>query len=1540
MKRPATIAGHVDTIRTALSALCPTGHHGFEGLVGASFSAITGMTFRLSSGGSQFGIDGKSAYGDPSVSFECKLYQGHLGISTVNDKLCDLAVDDHGIDLWALCATTQVSAQIAARVRRFGKQLGISTVVLDWAEFGVPPLVTMLSMASHTVESFLSTHAKKQPDVGAVRTALEAIREHKEFASQAERIRQILTAPTTGLEAARVASAKWLCEAFSDRQTARLRLEQPLAPGDSIEGTTRDRQYLVDKIRGFLGGRSPRKVLHIIGEEGSGKSWSVAQSWLRDPRKPMMLFISPSVFEETAAATDIQSLLVTSIIRQTEDDRGTTTTEKWFKVLSRLRRSETDQIRFVVLVDGVNQRPKKEWGRTLDKLGDELRRFGGQLIVTSRTSYFRNHIANVLTLPHEEVEVPEWTQQERDAILESHGIVGAELRVKLASALCNPRILGIALRLWTGRKISGFHELSVNRLLFEHLHMSEKDAPSPQPVHETVQFIRAHAADMLAQLRSRSPSGLSVSESEVHSVVEGRFFVEISDDPGRYELTEEGLPLALAFLVIDKLRQCRRQARDMIECLDEIVEPISALDRTSEVLVSAITVTCLDDRYDEDMTVALLRSFADLQNLTKDYYHELINLASVRVIPFARVAHRLCLRGGTQPNFDLITRVFIAATRQDVVWSVVREYVESWLTLYTIGPRSRPQPFSEAKEDREEKREQELSKFRSKIDQLSLTDKSIIEGLREVDGDLESLASLAFVLLASRPRVPAARSVVHCAYALALSTDYYRHGDDLAHFIQLNRLDWVDAREGLLRELEPLRSEDVSTDGKWALVRVLRATGDPDDAVEATALSERLTEGEKRLMGSWRLVEQYCATDPCDPASAEPDNVGKTAREYSLIEFNELDSKKVHVRGASFFDMARTAVARFDRKRAANKHIEYAQGVISAAGSGWHPGLHDLRQHNALLDTVCVRELLSRVEAMDVDDHDTRGERWTSGQFRLLLAFPFLSGLEQIDVLRVTNTCPILDLVDSLRPISDVDFSNRLELAYGAADEIAQYFLLMVANLTTTPVSSASRRIVANLLSSDSERVRVEALGLTARLRDRGLLLEVIRSDWCARDSGWYEGVYGSRAVLAAASCGVVDYKSALRRMSPRLFGVAAREWDSEGLCDIAEFLDVAIHRATKLEEPFQRVLEIDVRWNDEARQRIGISSESIFTPSESGWERLKITEEEFLRRQKEAHREFEAFEESLKQAGCDIILDHVGLDAFRRVVEADHKWGNRWYDLFAGLQRTQIHVVRNLIVLLGHALASRKPDKAVALFRLVKDCEPLTIVRYGHARVPLESLAIWGGPNADALNRLRWLRLDEASSDAVIAQETLAAHLKNKQDLLDQYVKAKLEMGAPAERARALMVVGFSDQRRRNDDVLEKYRGTPGFIGDVCDAAVGAYDRNSWGRHWYNEMRKATDPVEFWGASVLFLKVVDGRYDLWSSEYEQTGEIMDRFWPNLRSALSNRMRKWQNARARKLFGKDVPKAAFLSDEGSSGPRLGTRRRGCRQEEMKTGETT
>ena len=252
----------------------------------------------------------------------------------------------------------------------------------------------------------------------------------------------------------------------------------------------------------------------------------------------------------------------------------------------------------------------------------------------------------------------------------------------------------------------------------------------------------------------------------------------------------------------------------MAECLDEIVEPISALDLTSEVLVGAITVTCLDDRCHDDVRVALVTSFANLQNLKEDYVHELTSLARLRIVAFAKATYGLCLGGGTQPNFDSITRVMTAATGSRDTWSVVEEYIHSWLRHYTIGPAFRPRAYSETDEKREEKRASERNKFESRLTRVSAAEKSIIDDLKESDGDIDTLSRVALNVLSTRPRASAAKAIVDCAYAITLSSEYYRYSRDLMHLVQLNTIDWVEARNTLLREAECLRALNVSKEGK------------------------------------------------------------------------------------------------------------------------------------------------------------------------------------------------------------------------------------------------------------------------------------------------------------------------------------------------------------------------------------------------------------------------------------------------------------------------------------------------------------------------------------------------------------------------------------------------------------------------------------------------------------------------------------------------------------------------------------------------------
>lgn len=960
------------------------------------------------------------------------------------------------------------------------------------------------------------------------------------------------------------------------------------------------------------------------------------------------------------------------------------------------------------------------------------------------------------------------------------------------------------------------------------------------------------------------------------------------------------MPLALAFLAIDRMRRATRNQQSPGDELKAIIEPIASLGMTSDVLMAAITVACIENGniYPDQILVPIIEEFGGVQNSSDNCYSQLVNLAIRRTLAFATAAHDMCLRGGRQANFDLITRALrMVVRRNDESWTIVSDCVMSWLSHYDSGSFARQFGASD-----HERRETRL-KFDTRIKALSVSERQVFGNLSDVEGDIHVLFGLGFALLASRRRTSVAQALVRCALSMVLAADYHCF-DQLVHLIRFNSADWVEARLALLREVEVLAHSDVSVSGRWTRIHILRATGHIEDALKAAELAKNLGESSGR---QWRLVEDLCATDPCDPGAQRPDDFVATHR-YDAISFDNLDEVARIPRGNVIFNLARPAMARFAGDRAVAKHREYAEAIISIADRN-HDGLHELRSHNALLMPSHICSLHSGIKVGT--NHREDKDQWWFEQLRMVLTFPFLNGSEQVDALTTAGTEPMLDLIDNLHEIDGDAFGDRLIEACCSEDENLQFALSVVGSSTETPIRPDTKVVIVQLLESSSERVRAQTMGIVRRLDDIDLLREVAFDKWHASGRRDDDDCYGSEVLVSSVQRRLVGHTDALRRMSPRYYGLAAMKWRPEEVVDVARHIDLSIRKASGLEIDFDRDLEVDMEHRGGKRWSPRLSDDAIFDRDEDGFQRFSLDIEEIRRRQEFLQVKFENFRRRIRPESY-VILDCFELDEFRAIADAHYGISDSWYDLFVEMPDSQLRVLYNLVLALGYSFGYRHADKAVELFSRVRRCKPMVSIWYGKARVSIDSLSIWSGADAEELSSLRCCRLDDASNDYQISQEVLAAHLTERESLIQKYVETKLNREEPAEKARALMAAGFSDKSEFNDCVLDKYRNAAGFVGEVSSAAIYAYERNAWARYWYSKMCKAKDPVEFWRMSVLFLKIVDGRYDLWFSDSEYA-DPMKRFWPNLRYALRRRMNKWKNLRENTLFGGSVPKEWFLS---------------------------
>lgn len=74
-----------------------------------------------------------------------------------------------------------------------------------------------------------------------------------------------------------------------------------------------------------------------------------------------------------------------------------------------------------------------------------------------------------------------------------------------------------------------------------------------------------------------------------------------------------------------------------------------------------------------------------------------------------------------------------------------------------------------------------------------------------------------------------------------------------------------------------------------------------------------------------------------------------------------------------------------------------------------------------------------------------------------------------------------------------------------------------------------------------------------------------------------------------------------------------------------------------------------------------------------------------------------------------------------------------------------------------------------------------------------------------------------------------------------------------------------------------------------------------------------STTSVDFWRYSVLFTKVVDGRFALWSREPGPDRPLCEAFYPTIEAEIQNRIKHWNDMRRDKLFGDKPPEWVFLA---------------------------
>ncbi|MEM8624587.1 MAG: hypothetical protein AAGG47_13810, partial [Pseudomonadota bacterium] len=1271
----ATLTAALDHLRTALLALKPDGPEGFEGLLATILSKISGQDFRLAKSGLQNGKDGETlATASNHISFEAKRYDSRLNDNEVLTKITRLIGSSAPPDVWVLGATIGVSTQLLEPMQSAVEKNGIGLLVLDWpSASAVPPLAAACALATEETCAFLRDHLNDADCVQKAEAACAAIRESEAFCANTNALIRALQGPSLAEANARKANSKWHEASLADRARAKAIFGQALAPNAAGPLPLRQRFSLVQQVHQHVTTASSPKIVALVGGEGRGKSWLAAQSWLELDDRPMLVLVPATDLKPVAAYGSFTPFIISKLIQQTDESDTEISRKRWERRLQQWKEQPNEASpRFLLCVDGLNQQPNFNWPRWLDDAAKVVEDLGGALIITARESYFNERIRSAIHSKIATVRVPEWTETDLSEILAAKGIDERKIKSVVLSRLRNPRILGIAFDLLDKVEVLDFNELSVERLLFEHIRIGARDGNAVEPPEQFSKRLAQHAQTIIDRVkqqqlddrlifdRAEDQDGYTLN-ADLLAVTAEHFFQPLPDDSTLYTLADDGLSLALGLSIIKALQKAERNGRDVADALDQLIEPIAALDKTADAVFSGVMVSSIDEQCSQAIRRAMICSFLRLQNIDAHNYPAFVALARNATDAAMWALFDI---SATMSRYAANKYWLSAALREcrhkPECWSIISTHVSDWLRSYSLDPKlgvmSTPGNDSAdmiAKDTK--KRKQVLAQ---KMAELSAAEREFLEKnmLKRADYEPSLLWEDAFEMLAGMPLTGFAKELVACSFSSALNSSFQTPYDEYLALIRFNRHDWHETRQQLLKTSDFLAQDDTSRTGQWALVAILRGTSTLEDAEREEQLVEVLTRDREKFDG-WRLVETYCETDPCDPASSKPENIEGTADRYAQVKVDDVSRHRSMGQEDHFVRDALPGLARFRPEVAIETQRKIARSIVMRGTPELMLGITSLERHCASLqpETVCkLVEIASTLSSPREAESRVSRDNWIASQYAIQIAFPHFDGDAQLDALfgLPPHGPPLLKLAEVLKPATPEKLERALDQAMQSGEHNRALSALLFARHSGTALTDRSRILIGQLAEHERSAVRAKAMDIIAHLKDTDLIEGIAITGWNANlldpRENYFEIWYGSLIVINAAKQGVLCVDEALDRISPPLYGAAAEVLGEACHAAIAARLTTAARRALDIELPFSPpAVEQNV---DTAGRAVPpllslVEPDDVLGP-EAFFKRMSETPEDFEARQRQGWEAFNRFETALTRENARLIVEDVGFEA------------------------------------------------------------------------------------------------------------------------------------------------------------------------------------------------------------------------------------------------------------------------------------------------------
>lgn len=1509
----------LNQLKNVLGQLNPTGHGGFEGLVKSLLEALTGNRYRLARAGTQEGRDLSTAGTNSTwIAVEAKHYPraqpppkrtflGHL-TETRNDM--------PDLDLWVLVASTEIPDQTANALTREGNEQRIAVQILDWNATNTPDLPVLCAAALEKTTGFLTEQGTSPQELDEVTRELETLAKAPGFDRAVERIKQAFREAHIGYDHAKQATHRRLTQSMTEPREAKANLHQLLDIRNPTGKLIRRRSasdFLNDWWNNWPAKPGPAVLL---GDEGNGKTWAGIAWWLAQEDTPLTLFI-PSGRNDTE---DPQELMAAELAAHTRFQK----TDYWERRLTGwLQRPPGATPQLLLIIDGLNERPDKNWRRLFHAL--EARQYRGRIavIATCRNRYWEEEIdLNSLEDKAATFVIPPYDDEEFHEALSEFGLAASDLPAELNKLLRKPRFFRIARDyLRRGRPIEA---VTLDRLFFDDWRSRYESKVgyfrlTPEGFSG---LLRRLARDYREKNENATYDGRTIRDlmagggapgteffADFRELLDGDLIKRDDTDATAFTINKNLLPHALGHLLADQAKKTTENPRELIA---QYLEHYEGTDFAIGVRRSAAILAALIDDYPAEARTALWNEWLSSHNQQNHHHREFYGLAQEKpglFLDFAEVSEDNWRYHTAGRQLTRAIHEVSARGRHDYL---LADRFNKWLgTINTEGLYIQRQSDRSASERTRTKIGEHIEALKRPTSLVSR-----VTVISEEVTSHEWLSWFALKIISMDPKPIYAAAIT--AWALSRATMGVPHEDDtVSWLLRLN-----DGNDSLAEHVEQEAHDLVATGnviGLRAAATVYRALGTSYALAaranlpkEITAPPQWLTEELKdpcHSFGRWRRehvatclersdIKTHRKIDQLkrlaiDPSFQPPRSFIKGLEKLSIYDnLDKIRSGRSRTKADLDHETIEPILAAYDIQGL----VRLTQALIN--------GLPDREEDGQFLLAVELPQFFPLIEEAEQQSIETTWTTLNKERARIAadgrhaeelltkILLAMRTAEEQLELLksRDQEANDLENWEAVFAPLGPDQQDGLLQQAAKHESHKQCRRILWFLSEHRNKLTPEGRAHLARLAQHNDPVVRAMAFKITANANDTKAGQAVVDTDWRSDndDHRELESWYGSWCLATFGTA--LSFDELRARIQPELLGYAVNQRGSRSdeIKAYAKTINHTWNAARSIDRPhelpkfrllyehdeqprgFQRpcVLSVD----DPAAINLAARESYWEEPLNEKFERLVLVpdHESYEQAQQELYDLHKNAYEQQRKSGQHWLAATFRPDSLLEVVKQQPSLVGQWVVAATGddSSRLLFHASQ-FYKQLCLALLNEQPAEGERLWQALAKNDLFS----GSRNLNLDDRVaiLFIADDNPTVDRLRSLALDRATTDQSLLGLLIAARRYGRGAWIADRITADLAAGHLWRTARALTMIGFTTPDTTTSQVLGGYNPDDSdWLSLVAGAANQWRQRDEWAKHWYQEFHARLGRAEALAAYRLFLRCVDRRFRTWTDDERQ----------------------------------------------------------------------